>query len=128
MNLPDNDVGRILDATCSNQAKFQTSSDIYFNLFSCKWGSGYAIEQIKVLLTKFTQNNTSNATAMPILYLLNVGSLKHQQIHVTDSDEEVPHVLEVLNRGLRGPIGGLHRVNGVLNDLPKQQQSPRSYT
>jgi hypothetical protein len=63
---------------------------------------------------------------MPIPYLLNVGSLKRQQIHLAHRNEEVPHVLEVLDGGLRRPIGRLHRVNGVLHDLPKQQPALRS--
>lgn len=72
-------------------------------------------------------NSWSNGNAKARQYLLNVGSFKFQEIHLTNCNEEVPHVLEVLDGGLRRSIRPLHRVNGILNDLPNQQQALRSH-
>jgi hypothetical protein len=51
------------------------------------------------------------------IYLLYIRGFKRQQVHRTNCDKEVPHVLEVLYRRLCRPIERLNRDDRILHDL-----------
>jgi hypothetical protein len=56
------------------------------------------------------------------VYLLYIRSFKRQQVHSANCNKEVPHVLEVLDGRLRGPIECLNCDDGVLHHLATQER------